>query len=460
MNRATGLLCLGLLLAGCIPKTPPAADTAVRIPDSWRTDIDQGAPIDASWWRHFGDPELNRVVEAALAHNNDLALAVARVTEARATERVARSSLYPSVSAGAGAAYSRDVNAGGTGSDGVGFQPSLDATWEADVFGRIRDRARAAALAADASEAERDAVRLSVAASAASGYITLRALDARLAIVTETTKARAEALRIASDRAHAGYTSQLELRQAQAEYEGTAQLIPQAQLAVAQQENALSVLMGEPPRLVLRGLPLAGIARPAVPAGLPSDILRQRPDIARAEYLLAASDRSLAATRADFLPRLTLGGSGGAAFSTLLADPVGVFSLGGSILAPLFQGGALRGNLDAAVARRDQAAIAYRQAVLVAFREVEDDLAAARRLVEQRSRLQAQRTALAEALRHAENRYRAGYSSYLEQLDAQRNLLAVELSLVEVETAQLTTLVALHRAVGGGWERLETTPAP
>jgi NodT family efflux transporter outer membrane factor (OMF) lipoprotein len=258
-------------------------------------------------------------------------------------------------------------------------------------------------------------------------------------------------LRIARDRARVGYTSDLEFRQAEAEYEATAQLLPQLDFAIARQEDALSLLAGESPRAIARGTALAAMTPPPVPAGLPSDLLRRRPDIAQAEYSLAASDRSLAAARAQFLPSVRLTGSTGAAVSSLLASPVGLFSIGASVLAPIFEGGRLRAGAETAAARRDQAAFAYQRTVLTAFREVEDQLAAVLRLAQQRARLEAQRTALAEVLRHATNRYQAGYSTYLEQLDAQRNLLNADLAFAQVRADQLNALVALYQAMGGGW---------
>ena len=241
------------------------------------------------------------------------------------------------------------------------------------------------------------------------------------------------------------------MRQAEAEYRATTQILPQVQLAIARQENALSTLTGVTPRAIPRGRPLSALAPPGVPAGLPSDLLRRRPDIAQAEYSLAATDASLAAARAQFLPSLRLTGSAGLTLSTALADPVSIWSIGASILAPLFQGGRLTANVEGAAARRDQAAFTYQRTALTAFREVEDNLAAVDRLAAQRRELEAQRTATAEALRHATNRYRAGYATYLEQLDAQRTLLNVDLTLVQLRADQINSVIALYQAMGGGW---------
>jgi multidrug efflux system outer membrane protein len=447
---ATGLL---LLLAACAGRTPAPVppEAAVIVPGGWRTSLGPTAPIELVWWQRFGDPVLTRLVEAGLAHNPDIGLAAARVREARAQERLARSQLLPSLDLGAGATYGRSVGPLGQPTQSLSVQPIFQAAYELDLFGRIANQVTAARAGTAAAEAGRETATLGVAAATASGYITLRGLDARLAIVRATLASRAEALRIARNRAEVGYTSQLELRQAEAEYEATAQIVPQVELAIARQENALSQLIGVSPRAIERGLALAALRRPPIPDGLPSDLLRRRPDIAQAEFTLAASDATLASARAQFLPQIRLTGSAGAVLSTALGNPIGIWSLGGSILAPIFNGGRIQAQVETAAARRDQAAFAYQRTALVAFREVEDNLAAVQRLGEQRASLEAQRRALAEALRHATNRYQAGYSPYLEQLDAQRALLTAELSLVQTEADQLNALVALYQAMGGGW---------
>lgn len=451
--RGRLVLLVGSALAACSAPNPSRPEAAsVTAPIAWRTALPAAsAAVDRDWWAQFGDPVLSGLVETALARNPDIAIAAGRVQEARANERLARAQLFPSLSAGGGVTHGRSVSAFGTAVETTSAQPLFQASYEVDAFGRISSQVAAAREAALASEAARDAVALSIAATAASGYITLRALDARRLVVEATIASRAEALRIARSRAEAGYTSQLELRQAEAEYEATAQLLPQAELAIRRQENALSVLQGDAPRDIQRGASLADLRPLPVPAGLPSDLLRRRPDIAQAERALVASDRSLDAARAQFLPSIQLTGSGGLALSSTLANPLTIWSVGASVLAPLFAGGRLTANVEGAAARRDQAAFTYQRTALTAFREVEDALAAVDRLAAQRVRLEAQRTALAEALRHATNRYRAGYASYLEQLDAQRSLLNVELTLVQLRADQLNALVALYQAMGGGW---------
>jgi outer membrane protein, multidrug efflux system len=443
------LLCLG----ACAPRISSAPpQTVVQPPEQWRTALGgETAPLARDWWQQFDDVVLTRLVETALTNNTDIAISVARVQEARAQQALARAQQFPSFDAGAGITASRSVGPLGQPMESIGAQPIFQAAYEVDLFGRLREQVSAAQASYLASAAARDATALSVAAATASAYLNLRGLDARRNILLATVASRQEALRIARDRSRVGYTSQLELRQAEAEYEGTAQAIPSVDLAISRQENALNVLLGTSPRDIERGLAIAALREPLIPAGLPSDLLRRRPDIAQAEFALSASDATLAASRAQFLPQVRLTGSTGVALSSALGDPIALWSLGASVLAPLFEGGRLRAQLDAATARRDQAAFDYRRAVMTAFREVEDALAAVQRLREQRQRLAAQRRAVAEALRHAINRYQAGYSSYLEQLDAQRALLSVELSLVETEVDTRNALVALYQAMGGGW---------
>lgn len=447
-----GGLIVALLLAGCAgPRPGVPVGAAVVPPAGWRTAFATTTPVTAGWWQRFGDPVLTALVERALANNVDLAVAATRIAEARANVRLARAALSPSLSASGSVAEQRTLSSLGTGVDGLVAQPGVQAAYEVDLFGRLATLTRAARADLLASQAARDTTALAVAATTASGYVTLRALDARLETARDTLAARDEALRLAQRRALTGYTSMLELRQAEAEYQAAAQLVPQVALSISRQENALSVLTGGVPGPIARGRTLAELTLPAIPSELPSALLRRRPDIAAAEYRLASADLSLSAARALFLPRVNLSGTAGLALSSLLPDPVTLFSLGGSVLAPILDGGRIRAGAEGAAARRDAAAYAYRGAALTAFREVEDSLAGVRRAGEQAGDVALQRAALAEALRLAQNRYRAGYASYIEQLDAQRGLLSADLTLIQARTDRLTALVTLYQALGGGW---------
>ena len=454
MRKSLALVATSALaLSACAPTLQEAPlGAAVSPPTEWRTSLAVSAPVERDWWNAFGDPQLSRLVEQARLNNPDVQIAAARVEEARATELGSRGYLLPAVGGGVEGGVRREVSPFGQARTTVAAQPAFRASYELDLFGKNAARVDAAEAGVAASAAGEEAARLSVSAATASGYITLLALDKRLDVLEATLEARGQALKFARDRAEVGYTSQLELRQAEAEYQATAQLVPQLKAQIARQENALSVLTGELPGAIARGGSLEDLRQPAAPATLPSELLRRRPDVAAAEYRIAAADARMRMARADFMPSINLGATAGLVLSDLLADPVGIWSLGGSILAPIFQGGKLQAQLDGATAQRDQAAWAYRSTVLNAFREVEDRMAVLANLKEQEAALLAQQAAVADALRHARNRYRAGYTPYIEQVDAQRALLGVELSLVQVRADELTTMVGLYQAVGGAPE--------
>lgn len=454
MRKSLALVATSALaLSACAPTLQEAPlGAAVSPPTEWRTSLAVSAPVERDWWNAFGDPQLSRLVEQARLNNPDVQIAAARVEEARATELGSRGYLLPAVGGGVEGGVRREVSPFGQARTTAAAQPAFRVSYELDLFGKNATRVDAAEAGVAASAAGEEAARLSVSAATASGYITLLALDKRLDVLEATLEARGQALKFARDRAEVGYTSQLELRQAEAEYQATAQLVPQLKAQIARQENALSVLTGELPGAIARGGTLEDLRQPAAPATLPSELLRRRPDVAAAEYRIAAADAKMRMARADFMPSINLGATAGLVLSDLLADPVGIWSLGGSILAPIFQGGRLQAQLDGATAQRDQAAWAYRSTVLNAFREVEDRMAVLANLKDQEAALLAQQAAVADALRHARNRYRAGYTPYIEQVDAQRALLGVELSLVQVRADELTTMVGLYQAVGGAPE--------
>lgn len=443
------------VLAGCAGPRPPAPSAAVVSPPAqWRTPPEAGPSVQMDWWTSFNDPTLSAVVETALARNTDVAIAAARVEEARAQFQLAQAQRLPNLVGSAGGGRQRDVSPFGQPREQTLGQAQVSIAYDLDLFGRLANASEAARASLLATEAGRDSVRLAVAATAASGYINLRALDAQLEVLRSTLEARAETLHLTKRRADTGYGPLLDLRQAEAEYHGAEQLIPAAHAAIARQENGLAVLLGDNPRAIARGRVLRDLTPPEVPAGLPASLLRRRPDLTQAEQQLVAADRTLDAARAAFMPNIQLTAAGGYVASNLLNDPIGVFSVGGSILAPIFDSGRLQAQQGIAVARRDQAAFSYRRAALGAFREVDDALATERRAAEQEISLAAQRESLAQVLALAINRYKEGYSPYLEQVDARRVLLGVELNLVQVQANRLNAAVALFQALGGGW----TTP--
>jgi outer membrane protein, multidrug efflux system len=444
-----------LLVTSCAPTLkaiPPAA--AIAPPVDMRTDLRGGVPLEGNWWTSFGDPQLVRLVEQARLNNTDVAVATARIDEARSIEATSRSVLSPTLEGGISGGAQRVVSAFGRGQNSLAAQPLFRASYELELFGRGGAIIEGAEAGVSANLAAKEAVLLTVSAATATGYVSLLALDARRDMLIQTLEVRRQSVTFARRRAQSGYTSQLEWRQAQAEYQATAQLLPQLDTQIARQENALSVLTGELPNDIKRRTKLARLIMPASPQIVPSELLRRRPDVAVAEYQLAASDAGMRVARTRFMPTIGISATSGVAISDLLANPISIWSLGGSLLAPIFNGGRLQSQFDAATARRDQAAFAYRGIVLNAFREVEDRLAVLAQLDAQKAALDAQRVAVADALRHATNRYRAGYSPHLEQLDAQRGLQSVELALIQFKADQILAMIGLYQATGGGTDPL------
>lgn len=452
--RAIAALTLASVLAACAGPRPPLPQLArIEPPAVWRESSGKGTAVDTDWWKQFEDPILDRVVAKALERNNDLLIAGTRVAEARAQFRSAASRLSPSIGIDGRGGRSRTVNPFGQGVDQTQVTGELTVSYEVDLFGRLSATSDASRKAFQATEFAREATRISLIATVVSGYAQLRGMDEQLMLVEKTLMSRELELAVIRRRTDAGYGSRLELMQARSAVEAAARLVPAARRSIAQQENALSVLVGDMPGGIPRGEDLQAMLRIAVPSALPSELVRRRPDIAEAEMRLASTDTSLDAARAGFLPTLQISGAGGGVASNLLGDPISLFSLGGSILAPLFQGGELRAQADAAAARRDAAAFAYRFAVLKAFEEVENAMTGVDRLSEEQDALDRQVIATGTALELARRRFRSGYASYLEQLDAERSLLEVKLQALANRSERMTAVIGLYRSLGGGWAR-------
>lgn len=442
-------------LLGCAgPRPEPPVEAAVVVPEHWLGKHSDDEPIESSeWTRAFGDPILTRLVEAALANNIDISVAAARVEEARAQYDLSRAQRRLYVAGGIAGVRERTINpAFGIPQEQTAGQAALSASYDLDLFGRLSNASAAARASLLATEASKQTVRIAVLTGVVEGYVTLRALDDRLRILNETLSAREEEVRFTQRRAKVGYSPVIDLKQAEAAHLAAEQAIPTVTLLIARQEHALSILIGDNPRNLERGLSLADIRLPSQSGVVPSQLLARRPDILQAEQQIVAADRTLDAARAAFMPSIQLQASGGWVESTLLRDdPIGIFSLGGSILAPILDSGRLRAQQNVAAARRDQAAFAYRKTVLTAFREVEDALAAIEQNERQLRVVEAQRAEIAQILELAQKRYRAGYSPYIEQLDAQRNLLTAELAEVQARADLLVSNIALYRSVGAGW---------
>jgi multidrug efflux system outer membrane protein len=443
-----------LLLTGCVGlRAQLPTDALITPPTTWRGGVADSTQVTVGWWRSSNDSALSGIVETASAHNTDLAIAATRVAAARAEYRLARAQRLPDVRVTPAGGRDQDINTGfGVQETQTTGEAELVISYDVDLFGRLAATASSAKAPLLAKQAARDNVRLTIVVAAASGYITLRGLDAQFLILRDTLRTRREELKLAKRRAEAGYGAELDLAQAEAAYHGTEQQIPATKLAIARQEDGLSLLLGSNPRDIERDGELEQLVAPAVPLSLPASLLRQRPDVAEAERQLAATDYALDAARAAFMPDIQISATGGLLGSTLVeGSPLGVWSIGGSILAPIISAGRLEAGRDAAVAKRDQTAFTYRTTALTAFKEVEDPLQAVRRDEEQEQALIAQRDSLARALKLATDRYRVGYSPYLDQLDAQRGLLTAQLALVRARVDRLNALVTLYRSLRGGW---------
>ncbi len=460
-----GVSICALALSGCVPSDVgvPATLPAVETPTDWRADIpDDAIDVRADWWNEFGDPRMGELVKLALLYNTQVNVAIGRLRQAKGLEQTARGALLPSIGASASGDYSDleipleigpfdfDVT-----SDGFSGNAAINIAYEVDLFGRLRNQARASSYQRMGAAAALDAVKLTVASGTARAYLQLLALEAQQELLLETLQARRQSLALQRQRYETGYSSKLFLRQAEAEYSATQKLIPQTQLAITQTENAISVLTGRTPREIRSGKRFSQLRVPTVPNVLPSELLRRRPDVASAEFSLAAADSSLASARALFLPQISLNASGVLFFSEQFSDPVELFRTGGSILAPIFQGGRIRGQVEATAGARDQAAYAFRGAVLTALQETENSLSAVARNGEAYVYAVEQVESVVDALGLAERRYLEGYSSYLTFLDIQRLVYGTQQNAIQVRLSHLNSYINLYLALGGGWEKGE-----
>ncbi len=457
-RRNLSCIVAALLLAGCHSPQVEQVQSSLKIPQEWRQQIGPASAAEGFWWRNFHDSQLNGYVDEALRYNSDVLTARERVNEYQARVQAATGAQLPTLDAGFNASRSRSQSAAtGLPVHSELYKGSLSANYNVDLWGEYSSATDAAQASLAAQKAAAAAANLTVASSVAAGYITLLALDEQLKVTQDTLTARENAYRLAKRQFETGYSSRLELMQADSEYRSTRAQIPQLKHQIAQQENALSVLIGANPGSVKRGGEFVQLTPLKLPSQLPSTLLNRRPDIVQAERQLLAADNSLDSSRARLLPSLNLVASGSLQDSTLsqlVDNPLRLWSIGGSILAPLLNREALNAQVDIAMSQRNQALYAYESTVRNAFKEVNDSIDAIARLEEQLVELQAREEVAKETLRIAQNRYRNGYSSYLDELDAQRTLFSTQLSVVQVKNNVLLAQVDLYRALGGGWPGL------
>ncbi|ACD18533.1 efflux transporter outer membrane subunit [Paraburkholderia phytofirmans] len=432
----------------------PAVDT----PSSFRYAspdaevVDQGA---VQWWSQFNDPVLDGLIQRALDQNKDLAIAAARVDEFYGRLMTTRAGLFPQVGANFGGGRGRSVPAPGF-APAVGNQVQLDvmASWEIDLFGRLRRLTEAARADYLGTQAAQQATRIALISSVATSYLLLRDLDQRLEIAKSTLASRADALSLFQERFTGGVVSQLQVSQAKSEYESAQASVYAFQQQIAQQENALSLLLGDNPGPIPRGKPLTQLSAPAIPAGLPSSLLERRPDILQAEQALVSANASIGAARAQYFPSISLTGMFGAAstaLSGLWTGPARIWSFAGAISQPIFTGGAITGSVRTAEAQQQEALFSYEQAIQSAFADVENALVGVARVRDQLQATNRQVEALAQYASLARDLYEGGYTSYLEVLDAERSLFNAQLQQSQLQDQQLAEIVALYKALGYGW---------
>lgn len=464
MNRS-GLIALGIftayVLTGCAVGPNyhrPALDT----PGSFRgsTLLATNSLADLSWWNLFKDETLQKLIRIALTNNYDLRMAISRVEQARALVMQRRAEFFPqlnyggSVSRGKNAVAGNPVYANGGRTDN--FLAVGQASWELDLWGRIRrlnESARAQYLASQ--EGRRD-VTISLISMIAQNYFQLLALDRQLEIAHESTNSFGESLRIFRLRQQGGTVSKLETSSAQAALSSSEATVPQLERQIFLQENLINVLLGLNPGTVPRTHPLSDQHLDiSVPVGLPSALLERRPDIREAEQMLRSANAQVGVAVANFFPNFSLTGLFGQVSpeaSAFTSGGANAWSMAANVSGPLFHGGALRGQYLQAKAQRDQAELQYKSSVLSAIQEVSNALVSHQKYAEE-SLYQANAVAAyQDAVHYANERYKAGRSAYYELLQEQQLLFPAENAFVQAELNQLLAIVQLYRALGGGWE--------
>ena len=450
------------VLAGCTVG-PNYHRPAVQTPTTFRDLSDnpqaqaQAASLgDLKWWEVFKDPQLQELIRTAIKQNYDLQIATERIVAARAQVQITRSNQLPQVTGNG------DFSGGQEGT----FQThsnfltlAADAAFQVDLFGKLRRATEASRANLLATEDARQTVILTLVSDVASDYFTLLQLDLQLQITHETVATQTDSVKLTSFRVQHGVATKLDVLQAQQTLDTANAQVPDLERQIAQEENAISILLGDYPHGVIRGLALVDQPLPPeVPGGMPSSLLERRPDIRQAEQNLVAANAEIGVAKAQFFPDISLTGSGGgvfgrsSAFSSLMSSQLGIWSYGAQVSQPIFTGGALKGNLRLAKSVHEQTLIAYKQAIQQAFGDVSNALIGYQKLHEVRLRQEDTVADLRESVRLSNLRYTGGTTTFLEVLDGQRALFSAELTLAAARGDEYQSLVQLYRALGGGWQ--------
>lgn len=460
-------LACAALLSGCMVG-PDYVRPTVDLPAQYAP-VQDAVPVAVArgWWKQFNDDTLNTLVERALADNADVQRAAARIEQADALLREAGAALFPDVGLGAAASRSRISGVGAPIPAGAplyrnSFQTAISTSFELDFWGRLRRASEAARAQALGTRHAKDTVELTLVSQVVGGYLNLRALDAQLVLSRDTLATRRENVDILRSRVERGLTNELELQQAFGAVAAIEAQIADLARSRGIAENQIALLTGNLGMRIeagdLRSLPLP----PLPPAGLPSSLLDARPDVRQAEAELASANAQIGVAKAALYPSISLTGNYGSQsreLSDLFSGPANIWSLGVALDLPLFDAGRRSARVDQATAQQKQALAGYVSAIRNAFTDVRDALVAAERYAQSVSALQAQSDAAARSLHLAQKRYDAGYSRYLEVLDAQRTANEASLALVRARQGQLAEVVNLYAALGGGWGE-EAVAAP
>ena len=473
-NKLMIFIGFSALISGC-SMSPDYQRPAVELPQTWQAAPAQGQNMPADrWWTLYQDNTLNLLVEEALIYNQDLALATARLDEARALARIADAQLVPAVDAAFQRDRTRRSDSTATRFPGAlennNYRAQVNVSYEIDLWGKLREYAKAAQSELLATTAARETVRIALTAGVVQSYYALISLDAQVDATRRSLTLRQNDLKLQRVRADAGIINDFSLRQLEAEVAAAQAQLPALESRRTSEELALGVLLGRSPRAllqdnVLRNAGNAAPAVPVIPADLPSALLLRRPDIVTAEQQLIAANARIGAARASLFPSIGLSGylgSESAALSNLFSGPAGIWQLGFGLAQPIFQGGRLFGEIEAVEARQRQALAQYQKTLQTAFRETHDALVGQVRAREAFDAENARVVALTEALRLARIRFVNGLTSQLEVLDAERNLLNAELNRADALRAQRSAVANVVKALGGGWTGLpgaESAPA-
>jgi multidrug efflux system outer membrane protein len=441
---------------------PDYSRPAIDTPKTFIYEIkDAAETANTMWWKQFDDPVLDSLIDQALANNLNVRVAAANVEQAAGVLIQTRSSLYPQVGYQADAGRTRTSEANATPelsrlipNPQSAYDALLTVTWEIDLWGRIRrlsESARANLLATD--EARRGVI-LSLVSSVATNYLALRGLDEQLVIANATLRAYAESVRLFTLQFQYGQVSQMNVAQVQSQYETAAAQIPVIENQIAQNENALSVLLGRNPGSIPRGKSVYDLALPKVPSGLPSELLTRRPDLLQAEDQLVSANAQIGAAKALYFPTISLTGTAGTAsssLSNLFTGPARVWSYAGQVIGPIFTFGAVSGQVAQAEAAQQAALNNYLLSIQNAFADVENALVAIQKLQQQQVAQERLVKALKDYARLSKLQYENGYTSYTTVLQAEQQLFPAELTLASVRASVFSAAANTYKAMGGGW---------